>query len=100
MEFSFSQNTFKKYIFLYFSLTQVCSTTHKEFCKDVERKSCHGVVAVTTGDSVRRCVNVTELHCGLVETVQYEMVTATYTVQKCHMVTGTTTDRFFSNPRL
>ena len=66
----------------------MCSTTYKEFCEEVERKSCQGVT-VTTGDTVRQCVNVTELLCGLVETVQYEMVTASYTVQKCHMVTGT-----------
>ena len=35
---------------------------------------------------VRKCYNVEELLCGLVETVKYEIVQAKHTIQKCYPV--------------
>ena len=35
---------------------------------------------------MRKCYNVEELLCGLVETVKYEIVQARYTIQKCYPV--------------
>ena len=35
---------------------------------------------------VRKCYNVEELLCGLVETVKYEIVQARHTIQKCYPV--------------
>merc|ERR1712212_668380 len=60
---------------------KVCYTKYEEHCDDVTRDKCHGVIKT---EQVRKCLNVTELLCGLVETVKYEMATASYTVQKCH----------------
>merc|ERR1712168_237933 len=61
----------------------VCYTKYKEYCGDVTKDSCKGMIKT---DQVRKCTNVTELLCGLTETVKYEMATASYTVQKCHKV--------------
>ena len=35
---------------------------------------------------VRKCYNVEELLCGLVETVKYEIIQARQTIQKCYPV--------------
>jgi len=62
---------------------QVCYTTYQESCHDVDRKKCQGIV---TTDQVRQCIGVDELLCGLVETVQHEMVHTSHTVQKCQTI--------------
>jgi len=60
---------------------KVCYTKYKESCSDVTKNNCKGLIK---SEQVRKCTNVTELLCGLAETVEYEMATASYTVQKCH----------------
>jgi hypothetical protein len=64
---------------------QVCYTTHQEQCEDVHDQNCRAIVS---GAQTRKCFNVTELICGLKEEVQYEVVNAVFTVQKCHKVSG------------
>ena len=64
---------------------KVCYTTQQESCQDVEDETCRGIIA---SRQVRQCFNVTELLCGLKEQVQYDVVSAVFTVQKCHKVTG------------
>ena len=64
---------------------QVCYTTHQEQCDDVHDQNCRAIVS---GTQNRQCFNVTELICGLKEEIQYDVVQAVYTVQKCHKVTG------------
>jgi len=62
---------------------KVCYTKYLEHCRDVTKDNCKGLI---TSEQVRKCTNVTELLCGLAETVKYEMATASYTVQKCHKI--------------
>ena len=64
---------------------KVCYTTHAESCVDVEGENCRAIVS---SKQVRQCINVTELICGLKETIHYDVVQAVFTVQKCHKVTG------------
>jgi len=64
---------------------QVCYTTHQEQCDDVHDQNCRAIVS---GTQNRQCFNVTELICSLKEEIQYDVVQAVYTVQKCHKVTG------------
>merc|ERR1712126_350328 len=62
---------------------KVCYTKYQEHCSDVTKDNCKGMIK---SEQVRKCTDVTELLCGLAETVQYEMATASFTVQKCHKV--------------
>jgi len=62
---------------------EVCYTTHTESCVDVEGENCRAIVS---SKHVRQCINVTELICGLKETIHYDVVQAVFTVQKCHKV--------------
>merc|ERR1711962_1534309 len=55
---------------------KVCYTTYTEYCDDVDKDSCK---AVMKKNEVRKCYNVEELLCGLVETVKYEIVLARHT---------------------
>lgn len=71
---------------------KVCYTKYEEYCDDVTKDKCQGVVKT---EQVRQCTNVTDLLCGLVETVKYEMATASYTVQKCHKVKERVCDTVF-----
>ncbi len=64
---------------------KVCYTTQQERCTDVTDQSCRAIV---TGHQTRQCFNVTELICGLREQVQFDVINAVFTVQRCHKVTG------------
>merc|ERR1711970_785797 len=63
---------------------KVCYTTQQENCEDVGGENCRAIIS---SRQVRQCHNVTELLCGLKETIQYDIVQAVFTVQKCHQVT-------------
>jgi len=62
---------------------KVCYTTQQESCKDVVGENCRAIIS---SRQVRQCQNVTELLCGLKETIHYDIVQAVFTVQKCHQV--------------
>jgi len=62
---------------------KVCYTSQQESCQDVMGENCR---AITASRQVRQCSNVTELLCGLKETIQYDIVQAVFTVQKCRKV--------------
>jgi len=62
---------------------KVCYTKYQEHCSDVTKNNCKGLIK---SEQVRKCTDVTELLCGLAETVEYEMATASFSVQKCHKV--------------
>merc|ERR1712212_626982 len=63
---------------------KTCFTQQQEQCKDVYEKNC---TAVIDEFEERECFDVTELMCSLAESIQYEMVDETYTVQRCTGVT-------------
>jgi len=62
---------------------KVCYTKYTEHCSDVTKNNCKGLIK---SEQVRKCTDVTELLCGLAETVEYEMATASFSVQKCHKI--------------
>merc|ERR1711942_184538 len=57
---------------------------NEEVYKEVYEKNC---TAVIDDFEERECFDVTELMCSLAESIQYEMVDETYTVQRCTGVT-------------
>merc|ERR1712002_618682 len=65
---------------------KTCRTHQEEECHEVMDKKCKTEV----DDHVdRECFDVTELLCQLVESIDYELIQDTYTVQRC----SRTTDR-------
>merc|ERR1711962_325869 len=68
---------------------KTCFTQQQEQCKDVYEKNC---TAVIDEFEERECFDVTELMCSLAESIQYEMVDETYTVQRCTGVTDRVCD--------
>jgi len=71
---------------------KVCYTTQQESCNDVIGENCRAIIS---SRQVRQCHNVTELLCGLKETIQYDIVQAVFTVQKCHQVTERVCDTVY-----
>jgi len=71
---------------------KVCYTSQQEACDDVVGENCRAIIA---SRQVRQCHNVTELLCGLKETIQYDIVQAVFTVQKCHQVTERVCDTVY-----
>jgi len=71
---------------------KVCYTTQQENCEDVGGENCRAIIS---SRQVRQCHNVTELLCGLKETIQYDIVQAVFTVQKCHQVTERVCDTVY-----
>lgn len=72
---------------------RVCTTQHKESCHDgVAGENCNAIV---TSKQVRKCFNTTELLCSLKEDIQYEVIQATFTVQKCQKVTERVCDTVY-----
>merc|ERR1711875_206513 len=65
-------------------MEKTCYTQQREQCKEVYEKNC---TAVIDEFEERECFDVTELMCSLAESIQYEMVDETYTVQRCTGVT-------------
>jgi hypothetical protein len=62
---------------------RVCTTSFKEDCEDVQDQNCRAIVS---GSQHRQCFNVSEEICTLKEEVQYDVVQAIFTVQKCTKV--------------
>merc|ERR1711973_411193 len=71
---------------------KTCFTQQQEQCKDVYEKNC---TAVIDEFEERECFDVTELMCSLAESIQYEMVDETYTVQRCTGVTDRVCDTVY-----
>merc|ERR1712142_641992 len=71
---------------------KVCYTSQQESCDDVVGENCRAIIS---SRQVRQCHNVTELLCGLKETIQYDIVQAVFTVQKCHQVTERVCDTVY-----
>jgi len=63
---------------------KTCRTHQEEECHDVMDKKCTTEVDV---DEDRECFEVTELLCQLVESVDYEVVQDSYTIQRCTRAT-------------
>ena len=72
---------------------KTCFTQQKESCKDIFEKNC---TAVIDAGEDRECFQVSELICQLVETIEYEMVEETYTVQRCTRVTDRVCDTIYN----
>merc|ERR1712228_696299 len=68
------------------------ATPQQEQCKEVYEKNC---TAVIDEFEERECFDVTELMCSLAESIQYEMVDETYTVQRCTGVTDRVCDTVY-----
>merc|ERR1711962_1268676 len=71
---------------------KTCRTSQKEQCRDVYEKNC---TAVIDEFEERGGFDVTELMCSLAESIQYEMVDETYTVQRCTGVTDRVCDTVY-----
>merc|ERR1712212_346835 len=71
---------------------KTCFTQQQEQCKDVFERNC---TAVIDQFEERECFDVTELMCSLAESIQYEMVDETYTVQRCTGVTDRVCDTVY-----
>merc|ERR1712198_685878 len=71
---------------------KTCLTQQQEHCKEVFEKNC---TAVIDEFEERECFDVTELMCSLAESIQYEMVDETYTVQRCTGVTDRVCDTVY-----
>merc|ERR1711931_182859 len=71
---------------------KTCLTQQQEQCKEVFEKNC---TAVIDEFEERECFYVTELMCSLAESIQYEMVDETYTVQRCTGVTDRVCDTVY-----
>merc|ERR1711962_1126717 len=65
---------------------------HENRCLPYVEKTC---TAVIDEFEERECFVVTELMCSLAESIQYEMVDETYTVQRCTGVTGRLCDTVY-----
>jgi len=68
---------------------KTCFTQQQEQCKDVYEKNC---TAVIDEFEERECFDVTKMICSLAESIQYEVVDETYTVQRCTGVTDRVCD--------
>merc|ERR1712212_1034253 len=75
---------------------KTCFTQQQEQCKEVFEKNC---TAVIDEFEERECFDVTELMCKLAESIQYEMVDETYTVQRCTGVTDRVCDTVYDLAR-
>merc|ERR1712121_443904 len=73
-------------------MEKTCYTQQQEQCKEVYEKNC---TAVIDEFEERECFDVTELMCSLAESIQYEMVDETYTVQRCTGVTDRVCDTVY-----
>merc|ERR1711915_289793 len=71
---------------------KTCYTQQREQCKEGYEKNC---TAVIDEFEERECFDVTELMCSLAESIQYEMVDETYTVQRCTGVTDRVCDTVY-----
>merc|ERR1712198_328664 len=71
---------------------KTCLTQQQEQCKEVFEKNC---TVVIDEFEERECFDVTELMCSLAESIQYEMVDGTYTVQRCTGVTDRVCDTVY-----
>merc|ERR1711915_579545 len=78
--------------------------TNEEVYKAADKDDCHPVerlvyeekcIAVIDEFEERECFDVTELMCSLAESIQYEMVDETYTVQRCTGVTDRVCDTVY-----
>merc|ERR1711970_739439 len=67
-------------------IEKTCRTHQEEECHEVMDKKCKTEV---DDHADRECFDVTELLCQLVESIDYEVIQDTYTVQRC----SRTTDR-------
>jgi len=77
-------------------IEKTCFTQQTEECKDVSQNNC---TAVINEFEERECVDVEELVCQLAETIDYEMVEETYTVQKCTRVNDRVCDTLYDLDR-
>merc|ERR1712083_1104173 len=73
-------------------MEKTCYTQQQEQCKEVYEKNCTDVIDEF---EERECFDVTELMCSLAESIQYEMVDETYTVQRCTGVTDRVCDTVY-----
>merc|ERR1712121_119872 len=73
-------------------MEKTCYTQQREQCKEVYEKNCTTVIDEF---EERECFDVTELMCSLDESIQYEMVDETYTVQRCTGVTDRVCDTVY-----
>lgn len=71
---------------------KICYTTQEEDCVDLDGRMCKAIVSTK---QERQCVNVTELICHLRESVQYEVVQAVFSVQKCYRATERVCDTVY-----
>jgi len=71
---------------------KTCYTQQQEHCKDIYQKNCTTVIDEFED---RECFDVTELVCQLAETIDYEMVEETFTVQRCTRVNDRVCDTVY-----
>jgi len=71
---------------------KTCRTHQEEECHEVMDKKCKTEVDV---DEDRECFDVTELLCQLVESIDYEVIHDTYTVQRCSRKTDRICDTVY-----
>lgn len=69
-----------------------CHTHHQQHCKDITADNCTALVQPIQD---RECFNVTELLCELVESVNFEVIEETFTVQRCKQVEDRLCDTVF-----
>jgi len=59
---------------------RICHTSYDEYCEDIYDQTCFSFVSKS---QIRKCFNVTETVCTLKEDINYEVIDAVFTVQKC-----------------
>jgi len=70
-------------------IEKTCFTQQVEECQDLYQKNC---TAVIDEFEERECFDVDELICQLAESIDYEMVEETYTVQRCTRISDRVCD--------
>merc|ERR1711970_1444782 len=71
---------------------KTCRTHQEEDCREVMDKTCTTEV---DEDVDRDCFEVTELLCQLVESIDYEVIQDSYTVQRCSRITDRICDTVY-----
>merc|ERR1711931_29492 len=71
---------------------KTCRTHQEEDCREVMDKKCTTEV---DEDVDRECFEVTELLCQLVESIDYEVIQDSYTVQRCSRITDRICDTVY-----
>merc|ERR1711963_953811 len=71
---------------------KTCYTQQREHCSNIYQKNC---TAVIDEFEEHECFDVTELICQLAESIDYEMVEETFTVQRCTRVNDRVCDTVY-----